>query len=61
MSILENFSLISLVLCIFLAIVIGLYVGNLLKNRRKEKESKQKRFVSVRRMMKRNTTMSITL
>jgi len=60
-SILENFSLISLVLCIFLAIVIGLYVGNLLKNRRKEKESKQKRFVSVRRMMKRNTTMSITL
>jgi nitrogen fixation/metabolism regulation signal transduction histidine kinase len=37
MSIIENFSLVSFVLCIFLAIVIGLYVGNLLKNRRREK------------------------
>ena len=46
MSILENFSLISFVFCIFLAIVIGLYVGNLLKNRRKEKGSKQKRFTN---------------
>jgi nitrogen fixation/metabolism regulation signal transduction histidine kinase len=38
--------ILNLVLCIFLAIVIGLYVGNLLKNRRREKGSKQKRFTN---------------